>query len=364
MTTYKDSGVDQELKDKCSAIMYEAAIKTFENRKGRFGKPETARADFTGPVYISELKDAYIVKNSDGVGSKPEITERMDKYDTIAFDLFAMVCDDAVTAGAEPFAVTNTLNVRHHDLRITEQLANGMLEAARVARVAVVGGEIAELGDQLTCSYTWDADVIGLVEMHKRLTLKRDIQVGDRIVGFQHIGFRCNGYTLLRKVLAETFGKEWHKQPYDRQHTWGEIALIPSQIYTPVIVDAVGAYKEPAKVKIKGVAHITSGGIPGNLPRILPPKLGASVSVKPYEPMLALQEMGNVPDREAYMVWNMGVGMLVITNDDAIFELAKLYGVKAFIAGEVIKEPRIEIENHAFFKDEATLVFPIDTPKS
>ncbi len=358
MTTYKQAGVDSDLKDRCSEIFYEAAIKTFGNRKGRFGEPQIAKGGFSGPVYIPELTDAYLLKNSDGVGTKVEVAELMAKHDTIAFDLLAMVCDDAAVMGAEPFALTNTLNVSRLDLHTIEQLADGLIQAAQRARVAVVGGEIAVLSDALRIEHLWDADVVAILERKKTLK-KETIQPGDKIIGLCEHGFRSNGFTLIRKILREQFGPNWAHQPYDHKRTWGEVVLTPSVIYTPVLVDAVGPYGQNGQAKIKGAAHITGGGIPGNLPRCLPEGLGACIDVEPLEPMLKLQELGHVEDREAYRVWNMGVGMLIVTNDEKIFEIAQEHAVEAIEAGEVIDEPKIVIRNRGFFQKERELVYEI-----
>lgn len=357
MTTYKQVGVDIDLKDRCSEIFYEAALKTFQNRRGRFGEPLIARSAFSGPIYFKELKDAYLLKNSDGVGTKIEVAELMNKHDTIAFDLLAMVCDDAAVMGGEPFALTNTLNVSRLDLGVIEQLAAGLVKAAERARVAVVGGEVAVL-DRLQGLYIWDADVVAILERKKELK-RGAIKPGDHIIGLGEQGFRSNGFTLIRKILRGRFGPRWIEKPYDAKRIWGEVALTPSIIYTPVLVEAIGAYGQQARAKIKGAAHITGGGIGGNLPRCLPEGLGAYVDIEPLEPMLKLQELGGVDDREAYRVWNMGVGMLIVTNDNAIFQVAKEHNVEAFKAGEVIDEPKIIIENKGFFKKEKQLVYEV-----
>jgi phosphoribosylformylglycinamidine cyclo-ligase len=359
MATYRDAGVDLDLSERCSRILYKAALETFANRKGRFGEPSRAYGSFSGPVYISELKDAFLLKNSDGVGTKVEVAEKLGKHDTIAFDLLAMVCDDAAAMGAEPFAVTNTLNVRELKLEIIDQLARGLVDATKRARVAVIGGELAVLGEHIQGLYIWDADALAVLERSKAFR-KESIEPGDCIVGLKERGFRSNGFSLIRKILTQHYGPNWVHEPYDSKRAWGEITLTPSAIYTPVLVDAVGAYGEPSKVKIKGAAHITGGGIPANLPRCLPQGLGARVCVEPLEPMLKLQELGSVEDREAYRVWNMGVGMLLITNDETIFELAREHGVEAQEVGEVIDEPKIVIENLGVFRKEKELIYEIE----
>ena len=359
MVTYREAGVDLDLSERCSRILYEAARQTFAHRKGRFGEPSVEYEGFSGPIYVPELRDAFLLKNSDGVGTKVEVAEKLKKHDTIAFDLLAMVCDDAAAMGAEPFAVTNTLNVRSLDVDVIEQLARGLVEAAKQARVAVVGGELAVLGERVQGEYIWDADCLAVLERSKALR-REAIKPGDRIVGLRERGFRSNGFSLIRKVLEKRFGPDWVHAPYDPTKTWGEVALTPSLIYTPVLVDAVGPYGETPRAEITGIAHITGGGIPGNLPRCLPPGLGAYLNVEPPEPMLRLQELGSVPDEEAYRVWNMGVGMLLVTNDDTIFEIARAHGVEAVDAGEVIPEPKIVLENRGAFRKEKELVYAIE----
>lgn len=364
MATYRDTGVDLDLGDRCSQIFYEAALRTFKNRSGRFGRPEPARGGFSAPIRITELKDAYIFKNSDGVGTKVEIAEQSRRHDTIAFDLLAMVCDDAATMGAEPFALTETLNLSCLNLELVQQLARGLVSAAERARVAVVGGEIAVLGKRIGGEYIWDADVIAVLERSKMLR-KETVRPGDVIIGFKERGFRSNGFSLLRHILSERYGSEWIQRPYDEARTWGEVSLTPSVIYTPVLVDAVGAYGEPGKARIKTAAHVTGGGIPGNLPRTLPEGLGARVDVEPLEPMLRLQELGHVEDREAYRSWNMGVGMLVISRDgeeEALIEIAHDHNVAALVVGEVIDEPVVIIENKGYYGDERELRYEISSP--
>ncbi len=358
MTTYKEAGVDIDLKDECSRIFYEASIKTFKNRKGRFGEPVIERGGFSGPILIDDLKDAFLLKNSDGVGTKVEIAERLKEHDTIAFDLLAMICDDAAAMGAEPFVATDTLNVSRLSLKTIEQLAEGLVAAAKRARIAVIGGEVAVLGDRINGEYIWDADVNAILEKKKILD-KSSVKPGDRIIALREEGFRSNGFSLIRRILSKELGTQWPLAPYDKRRTWGKVALTPSVIYSPLIVDAVGGYGEAARAKIKGIAHITGSGIPGNLPRALPPSLGAFVDVEPLEPMLQLQEMGRVADREAYQTWNMGAGMLLICNDDAIFELADQHHVEAVVAGEIINKQKIIIRNHGFFQRGVELSYEI-----
>jgi phosphoribosylformylglycinamidine cyclo-ligase len=358
MTTYRDAGVDVGLSDLCSKIFYDAAKETFANRRGRFGQPAVERGGFSGPIYVPELRDAYIVKNSDGVGTKVEIAEQLNKHDTIAFDLVAMVCDDAIALGAEPFALTETLNVNTLKRDIIEPLAEGLVVAAKRARVAVVGGEIAVLGDRIRGEYIWDADVNGVLEVSKKLP-KESIQPGDKIVALQERGFRSNGFSLIRHILNIAFGSNWVHESYNSNLSWGDVVLEPSIIYTPVIVDAIGGYREESRVEIKAVAHITGGGIPGNLPRALPVGMGAQLDISTPDVMRELQNLGQVSDSDAYQTWNMGAGMLVVCNGKELSEIAESHGVSAEVVGEIIGQPVLKIRNRGFFESTTELVYEI-----
>ena len=358
MTTYRDAGVDLDLSDLCSKIMYEASLQTFDNRDCRFGEPVIESGGFAGPIYIPELDDAYLLKNSDGVGTKVEIAEMMNNHTTMAFDLLAMICDDAAAMGAETFAITDTLNVSDLNLETIIQLAQGLVVAAHRARVAVVGGEIAVLGDRINGQYVWDADGNAILERRKIIN-KDLIEPGDKIYALLEQGFRSNGFSLIRRILSESLGPDWIDKPYHDELTWGEVAITPSIIYTPIIVDAMGAYGEDISCEIKGIAHVTGGGIPGNLNRALPKGLGAVLDVEPIPPMLKLQEMGNVQDDEAYRAWNMGAGMILICNDEKIIEIAESHDVDAVEVGEVTAKAEIVIKNNGFYKNEAELIYEI-----
>lgn len=359
MTTYKESGVDIKLGNKCSQVMYEACKKTFANREGKLGEPIDMPGGFSGPIYIEDLKDAVLLKNSDGVGTKVTIAHGSDKHDTIGFDLLAMVCDDAACLGAEPIAVTNTLNVNSLSLGLIEELAKGLVDAAQVAQVAVVGGEIAELGKKISSGYLWDADVVSIMD-RKKWAKAGEIKPGDLIVGVTSDGFRSNGFSLIRRVLHDNLGSNWVNKKFSTRLRWGDITLKPSRIYTPFLVDCFGTYGEPPSVKIMKAAHITGGGIPDNLSRVLPPGLGAEIKPpKPHQPMLILQEMGKISDREAYRTWNMGVGLCIVTNDKTVLKKAAQHNLSAHIMGEVTNRPQIEIMNKGYWQTKGELYYEI-----
>lgn len=364
--TYKESGVDIDLGDRCSKIMYEAARRTWENRKGLLGEVLARFDDFSGLRYIdmSGLKDVGMNLNLDGVGTKMEIAERLSTWTNdysyhqgIAFDLFAMVCDDAVVRGAEPVLVGSILDVNQLHVDLIENLAQGMVDAAKEARVAVVNGEIAELGDRISgygeYNYNWGAVVVWMAGTDKLIS-GQTIKPGDAIVSLQENGFRSNGLSLFRKIMLECYGENWHEKDFKGENI-AKLALTPSRIYSSLVIDIIGGYDKEAKAEAKAVAHITGGGIPGKLGRVLKPSgFGADIA-DPFDlPALLLhcQELGHVDDQEAYRTWNMGNGMMIITNQPKeIIQISKDHSINAKIAGKVTQKPGIRIKSKGQFSN-------------
>ncbi|MBI2047100.1 hypothetical protein HYT26_02985 [Candidatus Pacearchaeota archaeon] len=363
---YKSSGVNIELGDDASKVLYEAAKLTWRNRRGRLGEVVEIFEDFSGlrAINVGGLpNDAYMNINFDGVGTKMELAERIAKHDTIAYDLFAMVCDDAVVRGAEPVIVGSILDVKSLGekdksyIDFVKQLAIGYINAAKDANVAIVNGEVAELGVRVNgygpFNYNWGAGVVWFARKSRMLT-GYEIKEDDKLVGLRENGFRSNGLSLVRRIMKATHGEEWHKETYNGK-SLAELALHPSRIYSGAVVDMFGGFDGEPKSKIHGVVHITGGGIPGKLGRVLKPsKLGAIID-NPFEPcdlMKDCQEKGNVADVEAYKTWNMGQGMIIITpNPDEVISVAEQHGIESRVIGEVTKEPTIRIRNKGINSD-------------
>ncbi len=334
MATYEEAGVNIDLGDKCSAIAYSAAKKTFAGRKGMIGEPLTDEGGFSGAL---DMGDYYLVQNDDGVGTKIAVAEAIGKYDTMAYDLIAMVADDAICMGAETISITNTLDVNKIDEEKVSGLMGGLEKAALEHKIVVPGGEIAELGDALN-GYVWNATAVGIVEKNKMIT-GENISAGDKIIGLRSAGFRSNGFSLVRYILKEKFGDDWCHEKYDDTMNWGEAVLTPSVIYSSAVLEMHGRYKEPSKVDLKGVVHVTGGGLQANTDRILK-KTGLKANFtdlpEPHEPMKKLMELGNVSEDEARKTWNMGVGMILISPDvEDILGICKKHGIEASVIGEI-----------------------------
>lgn len=358
MATYKDSGVDVDLGDRCSKIAYEAAKSTFPGRQGMLGQPVVQEGGFTGLLDMGEF---YLIQNDDGVGTKMEVAERLQKFDTLGYDLIAMVADDGICVGAEIVSVTNTLDSPYLNQQMIEGLMEGLKKAALEEKIVVPGGELAELGNALNGA-VWNATAVGIVEKNKVID-GSTVEAGDVIIALDSDGIRSNGLSLARMILKEQFGEEWHEAEYEPGQNWGEVILTPSKIYHRRLLNLLGAYQQERKVNIKGLVHNTGGGIPGNLPRLLKFKnLGAYLTdlPKPHEFMLKLQELGEVADEEAYKTWNMGMGMfLVVSSNDAdqTLEFLKKEDLSAQVVGQVTGEPQIKVVSQGFMKSGEELVF-------
>lgn len=340
MSTYEESGVNIEVGDKCSAIAYNAAKATFPGRKGMIGEPVTEDGGFTGTL---DMGDYFLVQNDDGIGTKMIVAEQMKKYDTMGIDLLCMVIDDAVCIGAEPISVTNTIDVDKVDEAKITPLMEGLKHAALKHKVVIPGGEIAELGAMCN-GYVWNATCVGIVEKHKVINGSKIIP-GDKLIALISPNFRSNGLSLVRHILTEKFGPNWVAEKFDDTKTWGEAVIEPSKIYASAIMEMHGRYKEQPQVELKGVCHITGGGLPGNLPRILKKSgLGAKIKNLPQPPtvMQKLMELGNVSHDEAYKTWNMGVGMILVCNEfEKVKAICDKHQIDCQLIGE-IQEGEIE----------------------
>ena len=347
MATYKEAGVDIRAGDECSNIAYEAAKKTFSSREGMIGKPVILEGGFSGAM---DFGDFYLVQNDDGIGTKMSVARSMQSYETMAYDLVAMVADDAICVGAEVVSISNTIDVEKVDKNVVSSLMKGLSKSCVEQKIVVPGGEIAELGTMIN-GYVWNATAIGIVEKDKFITGK-SVRIGDPIVGLHSDMFRSNGMSLVRHVLSEQFGAEWFNTAYDEHKSWGEVILTPTRIYHNAVLDMIGRYKKSRVIDIHAIAHITGGGLPGNIERILKHHgYGAKLDMlpEPHSPMKKLQELGKISDEEAYKTWNMGVGMVLVTPDvEKTIEIAQKHGIKAQQIGIVTEAPGIHIGSMKF----------------
>jgi phosphoribosylformylglycinamidine cyclo-ligase len=355
--------VNIELGDNVSQMLYEASKLTHDNRPGLLVEFHESFSGFRA-IPGSLLKDPdnlYVNLGFDGVGTKIEIAERVADHSTVAHDLFAMVCDDAVVRGAEPVAIGSILDIHQLDQteytrQAIEQLGKGYVEAAKAAGVVVVNGEVAELGDRVggygKFNYNWGAAVLWIAHKNRILT-GHQIEPGNGLVGLAEHGFRSNGITDVRNAMLKEHGPEWHNVVIAElgKTSLGKLVQTPSTIYAKFVSQLIGGYdieREP-QAKVTGVAHITGGGQPSKLRRMLEPSgLGAFI-YSPMQPpaiMLAAQRWRGFSDRTAYGKWHMGPGMVIATPEpEKVCEAAKVADIEAKIIGTVTEDRRIKIKN-------------------
>lgn len=367
--------VNIELGDDVSRMLYEASKLTHDNRPGllvEFHESFSGLRAIPGSM-LRDVDNMYLNLAFDGVGTKVEVSERLDDHSVVAHDLFAMVCDDAVVRGAEPVAIGSILDVRQlddndHTRTAVKQLSQGYVEAAKAAGVVVVNGEVAELGDRIgghgDFNYNWGAAVLWFAHRDRILT-GHQVKPGDSLVGLAEHGFRSNGITDVRKAMLEAYGPEWQ----DEVPEWlgslslGQLVQKPSIIYSKFISSLTGGFdiNQAPKAEVSAVAHITGGGQPSKLSRMLEPSgLGVTIAnpINPPDIMLHAQELRGFNDREAYGKWHMGPGMILATSEPGkVLDEAEEQGIVAQQIGEVTEEPGIRIKNRGIVQDEEWLSF-------
>lgn len=291
-----------------------------------------------------------IAVTTDGVGSKTLVASAMDKYDTIGFDCVAMNVNDILCVGARPYLLVDYLGVHTLDERRTEQILTGLAEAAREARVAVPGGELAQLPEVIGSDGKAPGDetafdLVGTCVgfMHpKELVLGQDVQPGDVMLGLHSSGIHSNGLTLARRVLLRDGGYELDQHIDDLGCTVGEELLRPTEIYVRA-VDALWT----EGVATHGLVHITGDGF-ANLER-LDAEVGYRIEeLAPIPPIFDLiQRVGDIEAAEMWRVFNMGVGLVVIVSSDDVDRAEatlRKSGVGVTTIGRVVQEPGIAIE--------------------
>jgi phosphoribosylformylglycinamidine cyclo-ligase len=355
--------------DSCSAALFQAALRSIEARAGHFGAPAVLENEGLRHVVLTELGPYGLMLSSDGVGTKMEVAERLGRYRSVGYDLVAMLVDDAVRFGAQPLSMSNVLDCTRAEQVIGEQLAEGLAAAAAEAEVAVVSGEVAELGSRVrgwdeSGGYNWAGTLLSVVRRERLLTGSA-LRAGDAVVALREPGFRSNGFTLARNVLYERYGVEWQRTAAGgTERNWGAELLEPSRIYAPALLDAIGRFETEPAAAVTGIVHVTGGGVPGKLARLLRGRgLGAELGslFAPPAAMLEIQRLGELPDRDAYRTWCMGQGLLVVTPEpEALIEIVVRRGHEAQLAGHLERGRSINIISRGVQLEGKRLQFDVE----
>ena len=283
-------------------------------------RPEvlTSIGGFGGAFDITQTgrKHPVLVSSTDGVGTKAQVAEMAQRYDTIGIDLVAMCVDDLICVGAEPLFFLDYVSVGKLIPNQVELLVKGITDGCREAGCALIGGEMAEHpGLMHSGDFELVGFSVGVVDKEDMITGK-NIVPGDAIIGLHSPGLRSNGYSLARKVFFETAKKSIDEPVWDgAEITVAEELLRPSVIYTPTILKIL------EHNPIKSIAHITGGGLPGNINRALPNNVDAEIFRETWKPpkiFTEIQSLGNIDENEMYKVFNMGIGMVLILDQQCV----------------------------------------------
>ncbi|HSH23098.1 MAG TPA: phosphoribosylformylglycinamidine cyclo-ligase [Acidimicrobiales bacterium] len=277
-----------------------------------------------------------LVASTDGVGTKSMVARAVGRYDTIGVDLVAMCVDDLVCHGAEPLFMLDYIAVGSLDADQVVALVEGVAEGCRQAGCALIGGEMAEHPGTLEPEeFDLAGFAVGVAERDD-LVDGTGVRPGDVCVGLFSPGLRCNGYSLARRVLLERAGRHLDAPAYPgAPRSLADELLEPSVIYAPVVAELLST------VDVRAVAHITGGGIVGNLSRVLPPSTSAVVWRERWEvPRIfgEIQRLGEVADAEMARVFNLGIGMVVVVppgDAHRAIDVARSRGVGATTIGEI-----------------------------
>ena len=332
--TYRDAGVDIDEAERFVRLLLPVARQTF--------RPEVMSdiGSFNAlfKLDLSKYKEPVLVSGTDGVGTKLKIAFMLDRHNTVGIDLVAMCVNDVLTCGAEPLFFLDYIATGRLSAEKALEIVKGIAEGCKEAGCSLIGGETAEMpgfyapGEYDLCGFS-----VGIVDRSEIIT-GNDIRPGDLVIGISSSGLHSNGYSLVRHLLAKK-GLSLDLYINELGITLGEELLKPTRIY----VKAFKALKDSG-VTVKGMAHITGGGITGNLPRIFPENISAVIDKNSWEiPYIFryLQELGGVPEDEAFRTFNMGIGYIIIVpeveGDRALLVLQKAQ-YRAFKIGFIEKD--------------------------
>ncbi len=340
--TYAQSGVDIEAGDRTVDLIKGHLKRTYSPRVlGKHGAfAGCFRLDYNERLFKRNYKDPVLVACTDGVGTKVMLAVQMGVHDTIGQDCVAMNVNDMIVQGAEPLFFLDYVGVHKVIPEHMEQIVKGVADGCQLAGCALIGGETAEMPDVYKKGdYDLAGFAVGVCELSRVIDGQR-VQKGDVILGLTSSGIHSNGYSLVRAIIKQAkldLDKVYPQLQDDRP--LGLHLLEPTRIYSKQIVSLLGAYK--VKKPISGMAHITGGGLPGNVNRALHNSINAKINKKswPVPPLFKfLQSQGNVADEEMLKVFNMGVGYTLIVRPhfaDAVMDKLRKLGEQPFIMGKI-----------------------------
>ncbi|WP_437812329.1 phosphoribosylformylglycinamidine cyclo-ligase [Sorangium sp. So ce1078] len=344
--TYREAGVDIDAGD--------ALVERIKRLAKPTRTPEVLAdvGGFAGLCMLpGGLSEPVLVSGTDGVGTKLKVAFATGVHDTVGIDLVAMCVNDVLTVGARPLFFLDYFATGKLDVDVGEAVVRGIAEGCKQAGCALIGGETAELpGMYADGEYDLAGFAVGVVERSRILDGKR-IAAGDAVIGVASSGLHSNGYSLARRVLEKEMGLRMTDRVGDLGATVGEALLTPTRIYARAITALLAACGDA----VRGLSHITGGGLPGNLPRVLPDGLGAQLDLGSYQrPAVfqVLQRGGPVEEAEMRRTFNLGVGLVAVVEKGAADRAIEAFagsGERAWVLGEVVSVGDVPFEERVRF---------------
>lgn len=326
--SYGDAGVDREVanraKSRIAQLVESTRTADVVSRAGGFGGLFRVPGGYRKPVMVS---------SADGVGTKLKVAMMADRHDTVGLDLVNHCVNDILVEGARPLFFLDYIGMGRLEQRIVEALVEGLAAGCRNNECVLLGGETAEMPDfYAPGEYDLAGFIVGMVDEDARPGAHR-VRAGDVLIGFESAGFHTNGYSLLRRLFFDRLSMNIDDRYPDSDESVADVLLRPHRSYAPMLLPLI------ADGRVRALSHITGGGIPENLIRVLPDGVrarieSASWSVPPE--FAAVQRLGRVETEEMFLTFNMGVGMIVAVaqNDaDAVMTQLKAGGESAWVIG-------------------------------
>ncbi|XXX76502.1 phosphoribosylformylglycinamidine cyclo-ligase [Sorangium sp. So ce134] len=344
--TYREAGVDIDAGD--------ALVERIKRLAKPTRTPEVLAdvGGFAGLCMLpGGLSEPVLVSGTDGVGTKLKVAFATGVHDTVGIDLVAMCVNDVLTVGARPLFFLDYFATGKLDVDVGEAVVRGIAEGCKQAGCALIGGETAELpGMYADGEYDLAGFAVGVVERSRILDGKR-IAPGDAVIGVASSGLHSNGFSLARRVLEKEMGLRMSDRVDELGATVGEALLTPTRIYARAITALLAACGDA----VRGLSHITGGGLPGNLPRVLPDGLGAQLDLGSYQrPAVfqVLQRGGPVEEAEMRRTFNLGVGLVAVVEKGAADRAIEAFagsGERAWVLGEVVSVGDVPFEERVRF---------------
>jgi phosphoribosylformylglycinamidine cyclo-ligase len=346
--TYAASGVDIEAGDRAVALMKSMLRRTHGPRvMGRHGAfAGMFRLDYNEKLFQRNYRDPVLVACTDGVGTKVKLAADLGIYNTIGIDCVAMNVNDLIVQGAEPLFFLDYLGLHQQVPEQTARIVEGVARGCEIAGCALLGGECAEMPEIYAAG---DFDVagfaVGVVELKRAVDPMR-VEAGDVIIGLASDGVHSNGFSLVRRIIREADLDLQQVHPGsvgddEEPRTLGEILLTPTRIYARPVVKLLRQYK--VKRIVSGMAHITGGGLPGNVDRALPDDVDARIDPESWRvPAIFdfLAERGRVERDEMLRVFNMGIGLVLIVRPsfaNSVMTQLRRSGERPVRLGEIVR---------------------------